>query len=40
MKALGFPVSEKKNFEGMPLCSYNPTCDPQSRTNPDPRGII
>ena len=28
IKALGLPVSMKKNFEIFFLCSYVPTCDP------------
>ena len=31
IKALIFPVSEKKNFEVGFLCSYVPTCDPGVR---------
>ena len=33
MKALGLPVSEKKNFEVCLLCSYVPTCDPRGGAN-------
>ena len=36
IKALGLPISEKKDFETCLLCSYGRTCDPQgSRTIPD-----
>ena len=31
MKALGFPVSKKKNFEILFLSSYVPSCDPPGR---------
>ena len=40
IKALGLPVSEKKNFEIFFLCSYVPPCDPQGGASFDPRGII
>ena len=40
IKALGLPLSEKKNSEICLLCSYAPTCEPQGRTSPDPRGIV
>ena len=39
IKALGLPVSEKKNFEIFFLCSYVPTCDPQSRASFHLRGM-
>ena len=35
-KAPCLPVSERKNFEVGLLCSYVPSCDPQSGTNFDP----
>ena len=38
IKALGLPVSEKKNFEIFFLCSYVPTCDLQGRPSFDPQG--
>ena len=40
IKALGFPLSEKKNSEICLFCSYAQTCEPHGRTSPDPRGII
>ena len=40
IKALGLPVSEKKNFEDGLLCSYVPSCDPRGGAIFDPRGII
>ena len=33
-------VIAKKNSKICLLCSYAPTCEPQSRTSPDPRGIV
>ena len=40
IKALGLPLSEKKNSEICLLCSYARTCEPHGRTSPDPRGIV
>ena len=40
MKALGLPVSEKKNFDVCLLCSYVQNCDPQGQASFEPRGII
>ena len=40
IKAVGLPLSEKKNFEICLLCSSAPTCDPQGMTSPDLLGII
>ena len=40
IKALGLPLSEKKNSKICLLCSYAPTCEPHGRTSPDPRRII
>ena len=40
MKALRLSVSEKKNFEDGPLCSYVTTCDPRSGASFNPWGII
>ena len=40
MKALGLPVSKKKNFEFFFLCSNVLTCDPWDGASFDPRGII
>ena len=41
MKALGLPVSEKKNSEDRLLCSYVPTCDILlGGVNFDHKGII
>ena len=40
IKALGLPLSEKKNSEICLLCSYAQTCEPHGRTSPDPRDII
>ena len=36
MKALGLPVSEKKNFEVCLLCSYVQNCDPLGWASFDP----
>ena len=40
MKALGLPISEKKNFEVCLLCYYVQNCDPRSGACFDPRGLI
>ena len=40
IKALGLPLSEKKNSKLCLLCSYARTCEPHGRTSPDLRGII
>ena len=40
IKALGLPLSVKKNSEISLFCSYARTCEPHSRTSPDPRGIV
>ena len=40
IKALGLPLSEKKNSEICLFCSYARICEPHGRTSPDPRGII
>ena len=40
MKALSFPVSEKKNFKVCLLCSHVQNCDPWAEASFDPRGII
>ena len=40
IKALSFPVSEKKNFEVGLLCSYVPTCDLWVGASSDPQDMI
>ena len=40
IKALGLPLSEKKNSEISLSCSYDRTCQPHGRTSPNPRGIV
>ena len=40
MKVLGLPVSKKKDFETVFLCSYVQSCDPWGRVSFDPRDII
>ena len=40
MKALGLPVSVRKNYEFFILGSYVQTCDPKGGASFDPRGII
>ena len=40
IKALGLPVSEKKNYENGFSVPYIPTCDPRGRASFDPRGFI
>ena len=39
-KALGLPLSEKKNSKICLLCSYARTSEPHGRTSPDPMGIV
>ena len=40
IKALGLPLSEKKNSKICLLCCYAWTSEPHGRTSPDPRGIV